>query len=570
MRFFLRLGLQVKLLLLTLLVVLLFVGIFAALVRHSEDEIIAIVLDERLHIASTLAASLDSFVHEAGHALEKIAASPELNLTDNNLDPERALLRQAYGQTQFFTEGLVLFDQEGKLLLTEPPEAGTLGDPEHLREVLRGQGGPLRVFVAPLDTRARPVLCFALPVRHGEGPITGVVLGATDLAKVPLTHVASSFSMGATGYLELVDKEGTVLVSSRPERVLKPSDHAGFLAERLRTGKAVTARCHSCHEAGAKRVEEILAFAPAFSAPLGIAIRQSEEEALHLTRHLTRNTYLLGGITIIIALLVSLFFGVTTVRPLRKLTREVERIGKGNLEEAITSPLMEDEIGTLARAAEGMRKALREDQERQAQWQRVLEDTVKEKTQKLQSRVRELEAVNRFNLKLVNERAELIGKLEKRLAQFTQIDLIARELCVAPSLNALLNSIVSRLSEVVNSTYTSVVLVRENGTLITSAETRMVEAPLHERARRDGLTRTVIATGEILYLPHYATDPRSNPLLVSQGIKSWAGISLKAEGKVRGVLIARSQQEDAFADDLEILEAFAHWAEQALLHLNPG
>lgn len=185
------------------------------------------------------------------------------------------------------------------------------------------------------------------------------------------------------------------------------------------------------------------------------------------------------------------------------------------------------------------------------------EEALAETAEKLENRVRELEAVNRFNLKLVNERAELIAKLERRVEQLSRLHRMAREIYVAPSPKELLNSIVSHLSQVAGSDFTSIVLVGEGGNLVTCAETGKVAQPFQERARPGGLTRTVIATGKPIYIPNYLSDPRSNPLLVVQGIKSWAGVPLIVEGKVKGVLIVRSLREDGFAEDMEVLEATA-------------
>lgn len=84
----------------------------------------------------------------------------------------------------------------------------------------------------------------------------------------------------------------------------------------------------------------------------------------HSARHLTWTTYVIGGIILILGLLAAVLAGTMVVRSLRRLTREVERIQAGNLDEVVTPPLLQDEIGTLARAIEDMRLTLKRELER--------------------------------------------------------------------------------------------------------------------------------------------------------------------------------------------------------------
>ena len=102
----------------------------------------------------------------------------------------------------------------------------------------------------------------------------------------------------------------------------------------------------------------MLAFAPLSQAPWGVAIRQSEEEALAPTQELRRNLLLSGAGLLVIGLLL---VGTTTrdfVRRIRILITACHRIADGDLTSPVTS-LGKDEIGTLAQTFDGMRTKLK-------------------------------------------------------------------------------------------------------------------------------------------------------------------------------------------------------------------
>ncbi len=108
------------------------------------------------------------------------------------------------------------------------------------------------------------------------------------------------------------------------------------------------------------------------------------------------------------------------------------------------------------------------------------------------------------------------------------------------------------------------VLVGEDGRLVTSIEDHEVGAPLHIRARRDGLTRKVIATGQPELLDNVVDDGRHNPIIIEQGFKSYAGVPIVSGGKVRGVLFVHSFHPHAFTQCVPLLTLFASQAAIAI------
>ncbi len=195
------------------------------------------------------------------------------------------------------------------------------------------------------------------------------------------------------------------------------------------------------------------------------------------------------------------------------------------------------------------------------------EQNLAEKSRQLEARVNELQAVNNFNIKLINERAEFISRQQRRIEQLKRLHKVAKKICSSTSLAECLDSIIKHFSEVVDADFASVFLVKPDGQIEIGVNSYDFGVPLAKVGTRGSIIRDIISTAQPTYLPNYATDPRHNATLVARGVRTWTGIPLINANRVRGLLIASSLKENAFAYDTEVMQAFADWAAQALRHV---
>ncbi len=156
------------------------------------------------------------------------------------------------------------------------------------------------------------------------------------------------------------------------------------------------------------------------------------------------------------------------------------------------------------------------------------------------------------------ENARLFADSYRRLHEME--DLYQASQVVASSLDIrdVLDKVVSLISRVANTPYASVVLVGENGQLTTSAQTFHDTAPLHIRARPNGVTRQIIATGRPLVFDEVHDDGTHNPSLIAAGIKSYAGVPIMAKGKALGVLFVHSPTPRSLEERIPLLTVFAN------------
>ena len=90
------------------------------------------------------------------------------------------------------------------------------------------------------------------------------------------------------------------------------------------------------------------------------------------------------------------------------------------------------------------------------------------------------------------------------------------------------------------------------------AITRSLEYPVgfHPTPRfstANSLTRTIVDTGQPIYVPDIAKDPRVNQEVLKKGVKSLIGLPLKFGGKVIGALFLNAKQPSQFTEDQQVL-----------------
>ena len=91
-----------------------------------------------------------------------------------------------------------------------------------------------------------------------------------------------------------------------------------------------------------------------------------------------------AAVIIVITVIVALFLSVTVLKPVRGLMEGAQEISSGNLDHRIAIRA-KDELGTLARAFNGMTESLKLEKAENRRWAETLEERVHEKTDELNS-----------------------------------------------------------------------------------------------------------------------------------------------------------------------------------------
>ena len=360
-----NLSLQKKISLLVLAGLAVGLGLFSWLGIQSLKDSTDRALNERLTIARIMADHLDETL---AHTLTHLQGVADLI---DRLPPEAEFrlvagsLRQTFAESDIYIQGIILTDNNGSVIWVEPDNAMIAGPdmatyPE-INQVLETGRPAISNLIAspPLEM---PVVLAIAPISSRNGDIIGILVGAIDIERSGIGTFGQAIQVGNTGYIEIVDGNGVVLARSTPgspPAAFEKSDHPGRFAELISEGKATVRTCHRCHEDGQElqRRRDVLAFAPLTSATWGVAIRQTEEEALAPTQQLERRLFFLGATVLIGTLFLVWIMMQGIVKPVKLLTAAAQRVAAGNFKTAVLIR-RRDEIGQLSAAFSTMTEDL--------------------------------------------------------------------------------------------------------------------------------------------------------------------------------------------------------------------
>lgn len=348
------------------------------------NETVDRLLQERISLARTTGNYLEQiFHHDLGRFAE--VAAPILVQEKSVKTPSqlRDALAPVYGST-IFREGAFILDAEGKILSGVPDEDYSfLAKALDLKSLILESLGNERPTVSPLiplATGDRKVLVLIDPIRTREGEFLGYAGGLLHPASNNLLELFSNPRSGTQGTLDLLDRNGTVVASTRPHGIFSTTDHGSLIANSIQQKKEIHGRCHSCHleqdrAPHLKREQEVLAFSPLPNLALGVAVRQAENEALAPAFSLQSKLVVLGIGFVFLYLFFTVLSVHSVVSPLRQLTAAVSQMEIGGLKKPMPT-FGRDEVGILSRALDALRQRVLEGLEKIETKDRELEKEV--------------------------------------------------------------------------------------------------------------------------------------------------------------------------------------------------
>lgn len=330
------------------------------------------VFEERRRTAEHLANHLDSALAGDAANLRLLAQSSLMRTDGKNLGPAKHLMKETYPQMLVFTNSLLLVDQSGRVIWSEPERPGYLGmnltNLAPVRETLT-QGKP-RISGLLWNPAGLPVAVHAHPILDPDGQVKGAIVGEADLtSKTLLPYVAAVAPVG-TEHGVIIDQDGWVLAGTIPDMVFTQEEHPELFTDLIKkriSTVAVTTRnnSHPGHE------PHVMASAPLQNSAWSVSLGQSASEAMWPVTRLRWRITIFGLAAVLIAVVYAWWDAGAVTRPLRKLTAAAETIAAGDLDIPVQIHL-NDEIGTLGAAFETMRTHLKDSR---AELERALEET---------------------------------------------------------------------------------------------------------------------------------------------------------------------------------------------------
>jgi len=388
-------------------------------------------LQERLVSAKMIASHLDLTL---SHVLRMLGVTSDLltpALEQNDLVRAGEILNNAYEQLGIFKHNLFLLDRDGSVLLIVSGPASlcvgsNISGQPFISQAMRSSG-PLVAEQQCYLSDGTSIVCVASPIKDSAGEIIGLVAGSVDIADPGIGGFVNTFRLGETGYAQIVDASGAVLANTPRDMPAGEIDHQGRLAGLIEAKEAVVAGCHNCHktEDAVERQRDILAFAPLNAAKWGVTIRQSEKEVFAQARDLQRKFGYLAILSILAVVVLVWTFTRSITSPLSSITLAAERMASGNLSHGV-SFASKDEIGRLSRAFERMRIQLKTYLDQISEWNKQLEERVRQRTVALEESRAEITGLYEELRNKEQVRRELLGRIIS--VQEEERKRIAREL----------------------------------------------------------------------------------------------------------------------------------------------
>jgi len=355
---FTNLSLQKRISLLVAAGLLIGLGLFSWLGLESLRESTQRTLDQRLTIARIMANHLDERLTQTASQLENAANQYREFPAGSEFAEMTESLHRLFAGLRISVPDIMLTDASGRVVSVQPSDSQILGTdiasyPEPNRTLQTGATTISNLINSPVLGQ-RVVLATAA-ITDENGNVVGLLASSIDIEQSSPDIFSEDIEVGSTGYLEIVDGNGLVVARTQPGSppvASELSDHPGRFADLIKEGKAAVRTCHRCHEttqSEIQRRQDVLAFAPLSFASWGIAIRQSEEEALAPTRQLERQLILLGIIVLMGTLLLAWAIIRSIVRPIKVLTSAATKVAAGDFN-AARPTARRDEIGQLGNA----------------------------------------------------------------------------------------------------------------------------------------------------------------------------------------------------------------------------
>ena len=331
----------------------------AALFYHSgsvRDSFEHRLLEERVQLARIAGRHLEA---ELRTEISRVATLVgQLPGADDLGSSQLAAGLQRTCQSSLFFRDAFIVDVEGRTVVASHSGHDLPGKAGRLCELARKTGRAEAAGFAGATPSVIVVKAVA-PAPSGAvrpGCVGGLVYGEA----LELGSTFEGFVLGETGELDLVTASGASLAPERESGRRSVTAHNDLLSEAIAEGRSFSGRCHRCHEVGAGEVsrdEDVLAFAPFPSFPLGIAVRQSEEEALAPATELRWKLILVEGLVLTLFLLAGAFLAHRVVGPVKRLENAV-RMGQLSGSNRELPSLGEGEVGRLASVLNAWRSGL--------------------------------------------------------------------------------------------------------------------------------------------------------------------------------------------------------------------
>lgn len=389
-------------------------------------------LKNRLLLASTIAKKVDFILQNNLSRLYDISLSGRVNLKDNDWEPEKRALENAY-QYSLFTEGVFLLDKHGNTLLSYPARYersyNLMFIPWVSQVILEGR--PTISNLYTIEPIKKPLIFAMVPLKNNAGDVIGIAGGIINPTNPLINQLLQTSEIGLNSYIEIIDSNEVVIASNNTSHVLEHHNHDGIMGRMIKDKKTGILKCSHgfSQEKPNPKKPDVLTFVPLEIAQWGVILGQLEEDVYAPSRKLQTQFLLLATFFILTGIVFAIGMSRSIVRPVSSLIGAANRIAGGDLSKPVGDFGM-DEILELSKSFEIMRSKLAESLENIQKQNIELESRVMKRTMEIWQSQQKVESL----LKMVissqeDERKRIARDLHDETMQTLSALLMKIDMC---------------------------------------------------------------------------------------------------------------------------------------------
>ncbi len=330
----------------------------AALIYGAYQAQMEQIGEKELLLVQSRAHNLESDLDLIANELVRLSALAEVDLADNDLEPEKRVLRYARKDSRLFQMRILLIDEHGVVLWEEPNQVlighSFSASPwfHRLRTLAaEGSGAPEVDEVAPSENGAPRLLRVAVPILRHE-VFSGALVGLLEPERQP--------GLGRAVQLDLATSGTAALVSSDRSVIFHQGEPTGSVA--IAGSDPAQAALNGI--SGRRWMNDshgrtwLFAYAPVPLAHWGVVLRQARDELDDDLMHEVRIFILLLTAGMLVALAIGLSLARVVTRPLQRLGAQAQTIAGGHFGGVPPPPPGKDEVATLQAAFYQMDQAI--------------------------------------------------------------------------------------------------------------------------------------------------------------------------------------------------------------------
>ncbi len=283
---------------------------------HTEAELRKQVLVQSADRAHALQNHLELLTRE----LRRLGLRSEVDLFDQNLEPERSLLGVSHGSSTFFNLGVGILGVDGAVIWTEPKRFLAVGRSfaEEPWFVGLSRTRTLRIVaVAPERTDDSTLYVVSPIVRSRQ--FQGAIVGGIDLATSHTLSIQDRSIAGATTILTTLD--GRVVFPARPPAFASGPSWTRLFAKSSAPGKVTSIDVDGRHN--------VLGMTPLEGTELKLLLLVDEDTLFHAARSRLQTRLAVGlalAVLPLLALIVLLRHSLRIFRQGEELAMREERL----------------------------------------------------------------------------------------------------------------------------------------------------------------------------------------------------------------------------------------------------